>query len=145
MVIWHQTYYDKGPLSERNCCRHMGYSFLLAARIILYAPYDHSVRKETHCHMGYSFQLAARVILSAPSHRQDVVFQILTQSKMYLIHNDILNDKTYLFVSYPNGFRCPRQAVTTEKSGMCLKGTFVFISAVLEIPREGGGGNKWVF
>ena len=30
------------------------------------------VRKETRCrHMGYSFRLAARVLLYAPSHRQD--------------------------------------------------------------------------
>ena len=29
------------------------------------------VREETHCrHMGYSFRLAARVLLYAPSHRQ---------------------------------------------------------------------------
>ena len=30
------------------------------------------VREETHCcHTGYSFRLAARVLLYAPSHRQD--------------------------------------------------------------------------
>ena len=30
------------------------------------------VRKETRCrHIGYSFRLAARVLLYAPSHRQD--------------------------------------------------------------------------
>ena len=30
------------------------------------------VRKETHCHhIGYSFRLTARVLLYAPSHRQD--------------------------------------------------------------------------
>ena len=30
------------------------------------------VRKETHCrHIGYSYRLAARVLLYAPSHRQD--------------------------------------------------------------------------
>ena len=33
------------------------------------------VRKETHCHhIGYSFRLAARVILYAPSHRQDSTY-----------------------------------------------------------------------
>ena len=33
------------------------------------------VRKETHCHhIGYSFQLAARVLLYAPSHRQDSTY-----------------------------------------------------------------------
>ena len=36
---------------------------------------DHSVREETHCHhMGYSFQLAARVLLYAPFHRQDTTY-----------------------------------------------------------------------
>ena len=30
------------------------------------------VREETHCrHIGYSFRLSARVLLYAPSHRQD--------------------------------------------------------------------------
>ena len=33
---------------------------------------DHSDSEETHCrHMGYSFQFAARVLLYASSHRQD--------------------------------------------------------------------------
>ena len=33
------------------------------------------VRKETRCrHMGYSFRLTARVILYAPSHRQDCTY-----------------------------------------------------------------------
>ena len=33
------------------------------------------VRKEIRCrHMGYSFRLAARVILYAPSHRQDITY-----------------------------------------------------------------------
>ena len=32
---------------------------------------DHSVREETRCrHMGYSFRLTARILLYAPSHRQ---------------------------------------------------------------------------
>ena len=36
------------------------------------------VRKETHCrHTGYSFRLAARVILYAPSHRQDSIYHRL--------------------------------------------------------------------
>ena len=38
-VIWHQTY-GKRPLKklEESCCRHMGYSFWLTARVLLYAP-----------------------------------------------------------------------------------------------------------
>ena len=33
------------------------------------------MRKETRCrHMGYSFRLAARVLLYAPSHRQDSTY-----------------------------------------------------------------------
>ena len=36
------------------------------------------VRKETRCrHIGYSFQLAARVLLYAPSHRQDSTYHSL--------------------------------------------------------------------
>ena len=38
-VIWHRRY-ERRPLSERgNPCRHIGYSFRLAARVLLYAPY----------------------------------------------------------------------------------------------------------
>ena len=36
------------------------------------------VREETRCrHMGYSFRLAARVLLYAPSHRQDSTYHSL--------------------------------------------------------------------
>ena len=36
------------------------------------------VRKETRCcHIGYSFQLTARVLLYAPSHRQDSTYHSL--------------------------------------------------------------------
>ena len=36
------------------------------------------VRKETHCrHIRYSFRLAARVLLYAPSHRQDSTYHSL--------------------------------------------------------------------
>ena len=36
------------------------------------------VRGETHCrHMGYSFRLTARVLLYAPSHRQDSTYHSL--------------------------------------------------------------------
>ena len=35
------------------------------------------VRKETCCHMGYSFRLTARVLLYAPSHRQDSTYHVL--------------------------------------------------------------------
>ena len=39
---------------------------------------DHSVREETRCrHMGYSFQLTARVLLYAPTHRQDRTYHDL--------------------------------------------------------------------
>ena len=43
---------------------------------------DHSARKETHCcHMGYSFRLAARDILYASSHRQDNIPQFFYTSR----------------------------------------------------------------
>ena len=36
---------------------------------------DHSVREKTRCrHMGYSFRLTARVLLYAPPHRQDSTY-----------------------------------------------------------------------
>ena len=39
---------------------------------------DHSDRKETRCrHIGYSYRLTARVLLYAPSHRQDNTYHSL--------------------------------------------------------------------
>ena len=39
---------------------------------------DHSDSEETRCrHMGYSFRLTARVLLYAPSHRQDNTYHSL--------------------------------------------------------------------
>ena len=90
---------------ETRCC-HIGYSFRLTARVLLYAPEreremfyltKHSthfiysympsdiwlrtiliVRKETRCrHIGYSFRLTARVLLYATSHRQDSTYHSL--------------------------------------------------------------------
>ena len=47
--------------------------------IYSYIVKDHSYsEKGTRCHyMGYSFRLAARVLLYAPSHRQDSTYHIL--------------------------------------------------------------------
>ena len=43
-----------------------------------YMVKNHSAREETRCHhIGYSFQLAARVLLYAPSHRQDNTYHSL--------------------------------------------------------------------
>ena len=59
---------------KQTRCNHMGYSFRLTARVLLYAP-SHRQDNTYHglhytfiieicCyHMGYSFQLAARVLL----------------------------------------------------------------------------------
>ena len=35
------------------------------------------LRKETCCHIGYSYRLTARVLLYAPSHRQDNTYHSL--------------------------------------------------------------------
>ena len=72
-------------------CRHIGYSYRLTTRVLLYAPSHrqdstcHSLCytsrgalaaiEETRCrHMDYSFRLTARVLLYAPSHRQDSTY-----------------------------------------------------------------------
>ena len=45
-------------------------TFYLRLYGVGYMVKDHSAREETHCrlYMGYSFHLAARVLLIAPSH-----------------------------------------------------------------------------
>ena len=45
------------------------------------------VRKETGCrHIGYSFQLTARVVLYAPSHRQDSTYHGLCYTSQWVHH-----------------------------------------------------------
>ena len=46
-----------------------------------------SEREKTHCrHMGYPFQLAARVLLYASSHRQDNTYQDLWYTSPVMEH-----------------------------------------------------------
>ena len=46
------------------------------------------VRKETRCrHIGYSYRLIARVLLYAPSHRQDSTYHGLCYTSRYM-HTD---------------------------------------------------------
>ena len=50
-------------------------TFYLRSHGVRHMVKDHLDREETCCqHMGYSFQLAARVLLYAPSHRQDITY-----------------------------------------------------------------------
>ena len=47
-------------------------TFYLRLHGVKHMVKEHSAREETRCrHMGYSFRLAARVLLYASSHRQD--------------------------------------------------------------------------
>ena len=60
------------------------------------------VRKETRCrHIGYSYRLTARVLLYAPSHRQDNTFHglcytsrgalaIMRNSSMYKVKKNVI-------------------------------------------------------
>ena len=86
---------------KETCCRHMGYSFRLTARVLLWKEMfyltTHSThfiygymasdiwlrtiliaREETRCHhIGYSYRLTARFLLYAPSHRQNSTYHCL--------------------------------------------------------------------
>ena len=59
---------------NNSSCNEMVYLTTHLTHFIYgYMASDHS--EETHCrHMGYSFRLAARVLLYAPSHRQDSTY-----------------------------------------------------------------------
>ena len=55
-------------------------------------------REETRCrHMGYSFRLAARVLLYAPSHRQDSTYHGLCYTSRGALDGtrNSLNKKSY--------------------------------------------------
>ena len=64
--------------------------------IRLYMVKDHSDSdEETRCrHMGYSFRLAARVILYAPSHRQDGTYIGLCYTSRYTLILHSINMST---------------------------------------------------
>ena len=48
------------------------------------------VRKETRCrHIGYSFRLTARVLLYAPSHRQDSTYHSLCYTSRWCEYTDL--------------------------------------------------------
>ena len=57
------------------------------------------VRKETRCrHIGYSYRLTARVLLYAPSHRQDNTYHGLCYtSRGALVQHERHNEITCLF------------------------------------------------
>ena len=93
-------------------CRHIGYSFRLTARVLLYAP-SHRQDNTYHCsrgalagtrnsstgplrrpiapwanalttelHLAPPFRIAARIILYAPSHTQDVLSVVWSRSEL---------------------------------------------------------------
>ena len=54
------------------------------------------VRKETHCrHIGYSFRLAARVLLYAPSQRQDSTYHSLCYTSCGALAGTRPNDPSH--------------------------------------------------
>ena len=57
------------------------------------------LRKETHCcHIGYSFRLTARVLLYAPSHRQDNSYHSLngfTPRRIDLMTHHTMSERYY--------------------------------------------------
>ena len=58
-------------------------------------------REETRCHhMGYSFRLAARVLLYAPSHRQDNTYHDLCYTSLGVSETDAL-DNLLVYISDP--------------------------------------------
>ena len=80
------------------------------------------VRKETHCcHLGYSFRLTARVLLYAPSHRQDSTYHGLCYTSRGALANKeekILFDITWILqVVLPRGDR-PALSVSGLVEGM---------------------------
>ena len=75
---------------------------------------DHSdsERGNPSCHMGFSFQLAARVLLHAPSHRQDSTYHSLCYtSRGALAGTHKFNDHAYInlicFQLEANELICP--------------------------------------
>ena len=62
------------------------------------------VRKETRCrHIGYSFRLTARVILYAPSHRQDNTYHRLSYTSRGALvgtRNNSMGPTTHRTISY---------------------------------------------
>ena len=59
------------------------------------------VRKETRCrHIGYSFRLTARVLLYAPSHRQDSTYHGLCYTSRGALAGLVFNSKQSKSITY---------------------------------------------
>ena len=75
-VIWRQTY-GKGPLlkiaREETRCRHMGYSFRLAARVLLYAS-SHRQDSSYHglCYTSHGALAGTRNSSMGPPHEGSI-------------------------------------------------------------------------
>ena len=67
------------------------------------------VRKETRCrHIGYSFRLTARVILYAPSHRQDSTYHGLCYSSRGSLAGTRNSSMGGVYITRPETiFTCP--------------------------------------
>ena len=61
------------------------------------------VRKETRCrHIGYSYRLTARVLLYAPSHRQDNTYHSLCYTSRGALAGTRNSSKSYIKESFRN-------------------------------------------
>ena len=86
------------------------------------------VRKETRCrHIGYSFQLTARVLLYAPSHRQDSTYHSLCYTSRGALAGMAIWGQTYMFKDHTDserGNRFPPPPIWTtlsdQQQGFCL-------------------------
>ena len=63
---------------------------------------DHSdsERGNPMCHMGYSFRLAARVLLYAPSHRQDNTYHSLAGTRNNILNTLVFQGVQGIFPCY---------------------------------------------
>ena len=76
------------------------------------------VRKETRCcHIGYSFRLTARVLLYAPSHRQNSTYHGLCYTKP-VVHNWFIKGRG-MYCSVYGKVHIKDPLLLIEKSSLC--------------------------
>ena len=89
--------------------RHFIYGYM--ASDILWLRTILRVRKETRCrHIGYSFRLTARVLLYAPSHRQDCTYHGLCYTSRGALAQQGRKEMFYLTTLSAHCISCHRQS-----------------------------------
>ena len=90
-------------------------------------------RKETRCrHIGYSYRLTARVLLYAPSHRQDNTYHGLCYTSRGALAGKLINDEYSATTEKGSDYVKLKRRLSPITVKTCLTHTTAFVTPVVE-------------